>query len=330
MLAHKPSFCYFLIKKLQIIIYAWATSSKLLFAWATRTSSILFFKRKENMQNNVKDTINAKGIEIRLYPSEHNDEYISLTDIARYRSDDPNYTIRHWMRSKETLAFLGLWEKLHNPTFKPTEFGRFKNEAGYNAFTMSPQKWIHGVNAVGIISKSGRYDGGTYAHPDIAFEFASWISAEFKLYIVKDYQRLKRRESSYSSIDWNIGRTIAKINYKIQTDAIKDSLIPPSLTPNQIAYTYADEADLLNVALFGMTAKEWQEKNEEKTGNMRDYANINQLLILANLESYNAILISRHVSQAKRLPLLREMVTRQLKALANVSMKELPTDATDI
>ncbi len=265
----------------------------------------------------VKETIHANGLEIGIYTNDFKNEFISLTDIAKFRSDDPNNTIRNWMRSKETIAFLGLWEKLHNPNFKPVEFEGFKNEAGYNAFTMAPQKWIDGVNAIGIVSKSGRY-GGTYAHTDIAFEFASWISAEFKLYIIKDYQRIKEDENSRLSLNWNLNRAIAKLNYRIHTDAIKENLLPPELTKEQIAYTYASEADLLNVALFGKTAKQWREENPDTKGNIRDYATIHQLLILANLESYNAILTSKYKNLGDRLPLLREMVIKQIKALSSV------------
>ncbi len=265
----------------------------------------------------AKETIHANGLEIGIYTNDFKNEFISLTDIAKFRSDDPNNTIRNWMRSKETIAFLGLWEKLHNPNFKPVEFEGFKNEAGYNAFTMAPQKWIEGVNAIGIVSKSGRY-GGTYAHTDIAFEFASWISAEFKLYIIKDYQRIKEDENSRLSLNWNLNRAIAKLNYRIHTDAIKENLLPPELTKEQIAYTYASEADLLNVALFGKTAKQWRDENPDKKGNIRDYATIHQLLILANLESYNAILTSKYKNLGDRLPLLREMVIKQIKALSSV------------
>lgn len=269
------------------------------------------------MAKPAKETIHANGLEIGIYTNDFKNEFISLTDIAKFRSDDPNNTIRNWMRSKETIAFLGLWEKLHNPDFKPVEFEGFKNEAGYNAFTMAPQKWIDGVNAIGIVSKSGRY-GGTYAHTDIAFEFASWISAEFKLYIIKDYQRIKEDENSRLSLNWNLNRAIAKLNYRIHTDAIKENLLPPELTKEQIAYTYASEADLLNVALFGKTAKQWREENPDKKGNIRDYATIHQLLILANLESYNAILTSKYKNLGDRLPLLREMVIKQIKALSSV------------
>ncbi len=246
-----------------------------------------------------------------------------MTDIAKYKSSNPNDVIKNWMRGRETLEFLGLWERLHNPGFKPVEFDGFRNEAGLNAFTMSPTKWIEGVNAIGIVTKAGRY-GGTYAHSDIALEFASWVSAEFKLYIMKDYQRLKRDESSRLSFSWNLHREIAKLNYRVQTDAIKDNLIPRELTKKQISYKYASEADMLNVALFGKTAKEWQDDNQDKTGNMRDYATLNQLLVLANMESYNAILIEQGKQMSERLVLIREQAVKQLQTLEQVSLDNLP------
>jgi len=223
------------------------------------------------------------------------------------------------MRGKDTIEFLGLWEQLHNPNFKPIEFDRFRKEAGYNAFTLSPQKWIENTDAIGIVSKSGRY-GGTFAHSDIAFEFASWISAEFKLYIIKDYKRLKSDESSRLSLNWNLNREISKLNYRIHTDAIKEKLIPSELTPYQISTTYASEADVLNVALFGITAKQWREGNADKTGNIRDYATLNQLLVLANMESYNAILIEQGKSQPERLRLLNNLAIRQLEAIKEINL----------
>ena len=194
----------------------------------------------------IKETIHANGIDIGIYTSDFENEFISLTDIARYKSDEPTVVIQNWMRNRDVIEFLGLWEILHNPDFKPLEFEGFKNKAGANAFTMSPKKWIENTGAIGIESKSGRY-GGTYAHTDIAFEFASWISPEFKLYIIKDYKRLKSEENSRLSLNWNLNREISKLNYKIHTDAIKENLIPPELTSSQISYTYANEADLLNV-----------------------------------------------------------------------------------
>ena len=251
------------------------------------------------MKNLVKDTIHANGIDIGIYTQDFENEFISLTDIARYKSDEPKDVIKNWMRSKDTIEFLGLWEKLHNSNFKGVEFDSFRNQAGSNAFTMSPTKWIETTGAIGIVSKSGRY-GGTFAHSDIAFEFASWISAEFKLYIIKDYKRLKADENSRFSLNWNLNREISKLNYRIHTDAIKEKLIPPELTPAQISFTYANEADMLNVVLFGRTAKQWKDENPDIKGNMRDGATLNQLLILANLESYNAVLIHQGKNQKEK------------------------------
>ena len=225
----------------------------------------------------VKETIHAKGFDIGIYTTDFQNEFISLTDIARYKSDDPTAVIQNWMRNRDVIEFLGLWEGLHNPDFKPLEFEGFKIQAGANAFTMSPKKWIDATNAIGIVSKSGRY-GGTFAHSDIAFEFASWISPEFKLYIIKDYQRLKVDENSRLSLGWNLHREISKINYRIHTDAVKEYLIPPELTSEQITFKYSSEADLLNVALFGITAKKWRDDNPDKKGNIRDYASLQQLL----------------------------------------------------
>ena len=268
----------------------------------------------------VKETIQAKGIDISIYTEDFQNEFISLTDIARYKSNEPKDVVKNWMRNKDTIEFLGLWEQLHNEKFKGVEFDSFRKQAGSNAFTLSPQKWIERTNAIGIVSKSGRY-GGTFAYSDIAFEFASWISAEFKLYIIKDYKRLKSDESSRLSLSWNLNREISKLNYRIHTDAIKENLLPSELTPLQISMTYASEADVLNVALFGITAKQWREKNSGKKGNIRDYATINQLLVLANVESYNAILIEQGKHQSERLKLLNQLAIRQLKVI-----QELDTD----
>lgn len=246
-----------------------------------------------------------------------------MTDIARYKSDEPKDVIKNWMRSKDTIEFLGLWEKLHNSNFKGVEFDSFRNQAGSNAFTMSPTKWIETTGAIGIVSKSGRY-GGTFAHSDIAFEFASWISAEFKLYIIKDYKRLKADENSRFSLNWNLNREISKLNYRIHTDAIKEKLIPPELTPAQISFTYANEADMLNVVLFGRTAKQWKDENPDIKGNMRDGATLNQLLILANLESYNAVLIHQGKNQKERMELLRQLALQQIRTLESISTDKLP------
>ena len=271
------------------------------------------------MAKMAKETIHAKGIDISIYTTDFQNEFISLTDIARYKSDDPSAVIQNWMRNRDVIEFLGLWETLHNGH----EFEGFRNQAGANAFTMSPKKWIEATNAIGIVSKSGRY-GGTFAHSDIAFEFASWISPEFKLYIIKDYKRLKTEETGRLSLGWNLNREISKLNYRIHTDAIKANLIPPQLTPAQIAYTYADEADMLNVVLFGSTAREWRDANPDKKGNMRDYATINQLLVLANLESYNAVLIHQGKTQEERMELLRGLVIQQLQTLEALTTPELP------
>ena len=271
----------------------------------------------------VKEMIHAKGIDIGIYTEDFQSEYISITDIARYKSDDPTAVIQNWMRNRDVIELLGLWERLHNSNFKPLEFEVFKNQAGANAFTMSPKKWIEATDAIGIVSKSGRY-GGTYAHSDIAFEFASWISPEFKLYIIKDYKRLKSEENSRLSLNWNLNRELSKLNYRIHTEAIKANLIPPELTSAQISYTYASEADMLNVVLFGKTAKQWRDENQNETGNIRDQATIYQLLILSNMESYNAILIQQGKSQAERMKLLHELAVQQMTTMSTLDLKNLP------
>lgn len=270
-----------------------------------------------------KDTIHANGFDIGIYTTDFKNEYISLTDIARYKSNEPKDVVKNWMRGKDTIEFLGLWEKLHNNDFKGVEFDAFKNQAGSNAFTMSPSKWIESTNAIGIVSKSGR-NGGTFAHSDIAFEFASWISPEFKLYIIKDYNRLKTDENSRLSLSWNLNREISKLNYRIHTDAIKKNLIPPELTQWQISNTYASEADLLNTVLFGKTAKEWRDEKKQKDANIRDDATLNQLLVLANLESYNAILIEQGKEQAERMQLLHDLAVQQMRTLNSMEVSELP------
>ena len=277
----------------------------------------------------IKDTIHANGIDIGIYTQDFENEFISLTDIARYKSDDPTAVIQNWMRNRDVIEFLGLWEKLHNPVFKPLEFEGFKKQAGANAFTMSPKKWIEATDAIGIVSKAGRY-GGTYAHSDIAMSFATWISPEFQLYIMKDYRRLKTDENSRLSLNWNLNREISKLNYRIHTDAIKENLIPPELTPAQVAYTYANEADVLNVVLFGKTAKQWKDESPTVKGNMRNVATLNQLLVLANLESYNAVLINQGKSQKERMELLRQLAVQQLQTLETVSLNNLPKLGTDL
>lgn len=274
-----------------------------------------------------KETIHAKGIEIGIYTNDFENEFISLTDIARYRSSEPRITIHSWLRGRDIVEFLGLWEILHNPDFKRTEFDTFKKDAGSNAFTFSIKKWNEDLNGKGIITKSGRYGGGIFAHSDIALEFASWLSPEFKLYIIKDYKRLKSDENSRLSLNWNLNRELSKLNYKIHTDAIKQNLILPELTVAQKSFVYVDEADLLNVALFGKTARQWRSENPKEKGNIRDKASISQLLVLANLESYNAILIEQGMNQGERLERLRQTAIKQLNTIANleIPLADLPS-----
>ena len=271
----------------------------------------------------AKRKVNVKGTEIVVFSKEKED-YISLTDIAKYKdSERTNYIIQNWMRSRSTIEFIGLWELLHNPDFKGIEFDAFKNEAGSNSFTLTPKRWITSTNAIGIISKSGRY-GGTYAHQDIAFEFASWISAEFKLYLLKEFQRLKQAEIDQKKLEWNVFRTLAKVNYLIHTDAIKENLIPKNISASKRKFVYADEADLLNIALFGKTAKEWQEKYPDLRGNVRDYATLEQLVVLSNMESYNSELIKMQIPSDERLKKLNKIAIDQMKVLiANRSIKKL-------
>lgn len=272
----------------------------------------------------VKDVLKAKGIDISIYTKDFENEFISLTDIVKYRNeDDPRFVIQNWMRNRNTIEFLAVWEELHNPEFNRVQFDAVRNEAGLNRFVMTPTKWITQMNAIGIVSKAGRY-GGTYAHTDIAMAFATWISPEFQLYIMKDYRRLKTDENSRLSLGWNLKREISKLNYRIHTSAIKENLIPPELTRQQIAYKYASEADMLNVVLFGKTAKEWREEHPDMKGNMRDEATIHQLLVLANVESYNAVLITQGKRQEERMRLLRELVVQQLRTLESLGISELP------
>lgn len=261
------------------------------------------------------EKINALGIEIGVASTGSGDDYISLTDIARYKSDEPKMVVQNWMRNRNTIEFLGVWESLHNPDFKGIEFDAFREEAGLNSFTLTPTKWISRTNAIGIRTKRGRYASGTFAHKDIAFEFASWISPEFKLYVIKDYQRLKNDENSRISGEWNEKRLFSKINYRIHTDAVKENLLKSSMSRQVEGYTYANEADVLNVALFGMTAKQWRESHEGATGNIRDEASLHQLLVLANLESMNAELIKRGIDRRQRAAYLREMAISQLSTL---------------
>ena len=278
--------------------------------------------------------MNKDNIKTQLIVKEHvinvirinGKEFISLTDLARYAdNEEPRLPIRDWMRNKEVISYLGLWEQLNNQNFKGGEFAPFKNEAGSNTFKMSPQKWIRETNAIGIISKSGRYDGGTFAHPDIAFEFASWLSPEFKLYVIQEFQRLKKNEAYQEKIDWQANRILSKLNYLVHTDAVKTYIVP-TLTEDQKKFVYAEEADVLNVALFGMTAKEWRDDNPElaKDGNIRDYTDLLHLIILSNLENINAQLIEEKVPQKKRLVRLNNSARKQMELLENnKSLKNL-------
>ena len=256
--------------------------------------------------------IEVKGVEVAFTQTKEED-FICITDIAKFKNPEaPRDIIKNWMRSKNTIELLGLWEKLNNPNFKQVEFDLFRNEAGYNHFVLSPQKWISTTNAIGLQSKSGRY-GGTYAHIDIALEFASWVSVEFKFYLIKEFQYLKSQQSK--ELDWNIKRKLTKINYRIHTDAIKENLIPNNLTPKQISIVYANEADVLNMALFGKTAKHWRDENPNEKGNIRDYANVAQLVCLANLENLNAVFINESYEQSKRLEKLNQIAIQQMKIL---------------
>jgi hypothetical protein len=265
--------------------------------------------------------IKVKGTEITLYTQKEED-YICITDIARYknpeRTDD---LIRNWLRNRNTIEFLGIWELLNNPDFKPVEFDGFRKQAGLNSFTLTPKQWIEKTNAIGLISKVGRY-GGTYAHKDIAFEFAAWISVEFKLYLIKEFQRLKDEERK--QLGWDIRRNLAKINYRIHTDAIKEHLIPPHLSAQQINFVYASEADVLNMALFGKTAAQWRDENPNEKGNIRDFANAAQLVCLSNLENLNALFINDGLEQKERLQRLNKIAIQQMKILTgDAGMKRL-------
>jgi hypothetical protein len=254
------------------------------------------------------------------------DDFISLTDIARYKNpDEPRYVIQNWMKTRFSVEFLWLWESLNNTNFNRVEFDTFKNEAGSNAFVLTPKKWIEKTNAIWIISKSWKTWGGTFAHKDIAFEFASWISVEFKLYLITEFQRLKQEE--LKTLDWSAKRFLTKVNYKIHTDAIKENLIPKELSKNDINFVYADEADILNKALFGMTAREWREENSWKKWNIRDEATIEQLIILANIESMNAEFIKMWIKQTERLETLNKVAITQMKSLLSIDLpKKLPNN----
>lgn len=275
-------------------------------------------------KNNIKAQLIVKDQVINVIRIDDK-EFISLTDLARYADeDDPRYPIQNWMRNKDVISYLGLWESIHNENFKGVEFDTFKNEAGSNKFKISPQKWIRETNAIGMISKSGN-NGGTYARSDIALEFASWLSPEFKLYVIQEFQKLKKNEAYQNKIDWHANRVLAKVSYVVHTDAIK-SIIVPTLTEKQRKFVYAEEADVLNVALFGMTAKEWRDSNPSlaEDGNIRDYADLLHLVILSNLENINAELIEMGISQSERLVRLNEIAKRQMELLRkNKSLKNL-------
>ena len=275
------------------------------------------------MSKAKKRTIDVKGMAIGIV-SEMETDFICLTDIARYRdAERTDYLIQNWLRNRNTIEFLGIWEQLNNPGFKPIEFDGFKKQSGLNSFILTAKQWIEKTGAVGLISKAGRY-GGTYAHKDIAFEFASWISVEFKLYLIKEFQRLKDEENDRLKLGWNLQRTLAKINYRIHTDAVRETLIPPAVTKQQATLVYASEADVLNVALFGQTAKQWRNSHPEAEGNVRDHAPLEQLVVLTNLESLNSVLIRQSLSQPERLRKLNEIAISQMRTLlADNSLKRL-------
>lgn len=262
----------------------------------------------------MKRTIKVNGTEVVIF-SQKEEDYISLTDIARYKNpEEPKDVVKNWLRSRSSIEFLGLWEKINNKNFKGVEFDSFLYEAGSNSFVLSPQKWIKNTDAIGMISKSGR-GGGTFAHKDIAFEFATWISVEFKLYLIKEFQRLKLEENNRESLDWDLKRNLAKINYAIHTEAVKNHLIPPEISEKDKNIIYASEADILNKALFGSTAKEWKINNPNKEGNLRDYANTLQLVVLSNLENLNSEFIKEKIDQTERLIRLNKIAISQIKIL---------------
>jgi hypothetical protein len=275
------------------------------------------------MAKEKKTIINVQGLAVNII-SQSQDDYISITDIARHRdAERSDYILQNWLRNRSTIEFIGLWEQLHNPNFKSIEFDGFKNIAGSNSFSLTPKRWIETTNAIGIVSKTGRY-GGTYAHKDIAFEFASWISAEFKMYLLVEFQRLKEDESRRLSLEWNLNRILSKVNYRIHTDAIKENIIPADITKVQEQFIYANEADVLNVALFGVTAHQWRKANPDKEGNVREHSTVEQLLVLANLESMNAEFIRMGLPQGERLRKLNTIAIQQLRSLVgNPNLKKL-------
>ena len=271
-----------------------------------------------------KETITVQGTEIILF-SHKKEDYISLTDMAKFKNAEATgYVISRWLSARYTIDFVGIWERINNPDFNVVEFNNIKNESGTNGFVLTSKQWIEKTNAIGIIAKPGRYGGGTYAHKDIAFEFASWLSAEFKYLLIIEFQRLKEDENRRLSLEWNLQRTLSKINYRIHTDAIKEHIIPNIVTKEQISYTYAEEADLLNVALFGKTAKQWRDDNPDNKGNIRDYATLEQLVVLSNMESINALLIRQELPQSQRLVELNKVAITQMRSLVeNKNLKRL-------
>jgi len=274
------------------------------------------------MSKQSKTTIEVQGASIAVITKENGD-YISLTDMVR-NFDGGGALIEQWLKNKDTILFLGVWERIHNPDFNSPEFEGIRNEAGRNSFFLSVKKWITLTGAKGLTSSAGRY-GGTFAHQDIAFEFGSWLSPEFKLYLIKEFRRLKEEENQRLSLTWNLNRTLSKLNYRIHTDAVQKHLIPATITPRQAAFAYASEADLLNVALFGLTAKQWRDANPTLDGNMRDYALVEQLLVLANIEAINAELIHMGLSQSERVMRLNEIAIRQMRILTDhPSISQLP------
>lgn len=273
---------------------------------------------------NKKQIITVKDTKITVLKSKK-DDYISLTDIARHKDQErSDYIIQNWMRNRSTIEFMGLWEKFYNQNFNSIEFDGIKNESGSNSFSLTPKRWIELTNSTGIVTKAGRYGSGTFAHKDIAFEFASWISVEFKFYLIKEFQRLKEDENNRLKLEWDLQRTLAKINYRIHTDAIKENLIPPAISKQQTSVIYANEADLLNVALFGKTAAEFRNENPGVEGNLRDNATLEQLVVMTNLESINSVLIRQNLPQSERLKSLNEIAISQMKSLlANSKIKTL-------
>jgi len=271
-----------------------------------------------------KETINVQGTAIVLF-SHQKDDYISLTDMAKYKNAEiPATVISHWMSTNFSINYMGLWERMNNPDFNLTGFREVKMLSTETGFALSPKQWITMTNAIGIISKAGRYGGGTFAHRNIAFEFASWLSPEFKYYLISEFERLKIEEQYTKSLEWNLQRTLSKINYRIHTDAIKEHIIPNIVTKEQITYTYAEEADLLNVALFGITAKQWRDANPDLKGNIRDYATLEQLVVLSNMESINALLIQQQLTQGERLVQLNNVAITQMRSLVeNNELKRL-------